>query len=748
MNKFVSYMKWSKKLSFSLMGLLVLFMVAATLLEKRYGTDFAIRHLYTSPYFMAGWGGLALSSLVYLFLRKVHKQPATFLLHLSFMVILAGALVTHVWGIQGSVHLRQDSPTAVSAFAGDDGTRMPFPFMLSLKDFSLEYYPGTSAPMDFVSRLLIKDGETTSEGKVSMNHIYSYRHYRFYQSRYDSDGKGTTLAVAYDPWGIAITYMGYGLLLFSMLLFFSGKQSRFRRLLRSPLLKPTATGILLLVAISVQAQERPRTLPRETAAKFGDLYIYYNDRVCPLQTLARDFTVKLYGKPSYRGMTAEQVLTGWFFYYDTWKKEPCIRIKSKETARTLGIKGKYACLEDFADANGYKLDKTTEAYAEVQDKRGWEETNEKFSLISMVVTGSIWKIVPFASAENMENECLHWYSLADRLPTDMPDELESFVRGSMNYIGEQVARNDFQQVNRTISKIRQYQMREGGEMLPSDFRFRAEKCYNRLNNSFPLAIICVLSGLLTFALYCRCLVTRKAMPVRATKGFLALLATLFLYLGFTLALRGLAGGYIPLSNGHETMQLLAACTALLPLFLYRKAPMVISFGFLLCGLSLMVSMMGESNPQVTQLMPVLQSPLLSFHVVVIMAAYSLLAFIMLNGVTVLILRCFHKTCDTEVERLQLISSLLLYPAVFLLATGIFIGAVWANVSWGRYWGWDPKEVWALITLMVYAFPLHPHSLPWFNRPLFFHLYSVVAFFSVLFTYFGVNFLLGGMHSYA
>jgi hypothetical protein len=176
--------------------------------------------------------------------------------------------------------------------------------------------------------------------------------------------------------------------------------------------------------------------------------------------------------------------------------------------------------------------------------------------------------------------------------------------------------------------------------------------------------------------------------------------------------------------------------------------MLLPFGFLLCGLTLMVSMLGESNPQITQLMPVLQSPLLSIHVVVIMIAYSLLAFIMLNGVTAVILHQSQKECKEQIERLQIISQIILYPAIFLLAIGIFIGAVWANVSWGRYWGWDPKEVWALITMLVYALALHPRSLPWFHRTMFFHVFCITAFITVLITYFGVNFLLGGMHSYA
>lgn len=748
-------MRLLKILSFGTLGLLVLALMAATLLEKGYGSRFAAEWVYGSPLFVAGWGVMVVSAIAYLVCCKVQKRFATFLLHLSFAAILLGALVTHVWGVQGSLYLRQEVDRPVRTFVASDGEVKPFPFGVRLEDFRVEYYPGTSAPMDFVSRLLVDDGSATAGGEVSMNRIYSYRHYRFYQSGYDADGRGVTLAVAFDPWGIALTYAGYGLLLCSMVLFFFERGSGFRKLLRHPLLRSAAVcaGMLLLLSAEVQAGEAaralPRTLPRETAAEFGNLYVYYNDRISPLQTLARDFTVKLCGKPSYRGLSAEQVLTGWFFYYDSWKEEPCIRIKNGEVQRLLGIEGGYARLSDFAGEDGYKLDEGLLGAADVSARRAIEEANEKFSLISMVATGSLWRIYPVVSlADSTETGRLHWYSLADRLPSDMPAELGRFVRGSMNYIGEQVARGDFGEVVRLLGKIRKYQEKEGGGLLPSAFRFRAERCYNSQNNSLPLAAACITLGILAFIGYCRCMAARKPVPPKVTKGLLALLVVLFLYLCFLMALRGIVGGHIPMSNGYETMQLMAACTALLTLFLCRKMPMAVSFGFLLCGLSLMVSMLGESNPQVTQLMPVLHSPLLSLHVLVIMVAYSLLAFVMLNGVTAVVLHGFRTDCEREVERLRIVSCLLLYPAVFLLVAGIFIGAVWANLSWGRYWGWDPKETWALITLLVYALALHPASLPCFRKPMFFHRFSIAAFFCVLITYFGVNFLLGGMHSYA
>jgi ABC-type transport system involved in cytochrome c biogenesis permease subunit len=212
-----------------------------------------------------------------------------------------------------------------------------------------------------------------------------------------------------------------------------------------------------------------------------------------------------------------------------------------------------------------------------------------------------------------------------------------------------------------------------------------------------------------------------------------------------IGLRGYVGGHIPMSNGSETMMFMSACAMVLTLCLQRRFTLVVPFGYIISGLTLMVSSFGESNPQITHLMPVLASPLLSIHVCVLMLAYTLLAFIMLNGIAAIVV---GRNNPEQVDTLYIVSKLMLYPALFLLTAGIFIGAIWANQSWGRYWGWDPKEVWALITMLIYAMPLHPSLFPRLQKPMAAHIFLVAAFLSVLITYFGVNFLLGGMHSYA
>jgi ABC-type transport system involved in cytochrome c biogenesis permease subunit len=282
------------------------------------------------------------------------------------------------------------------------------------------------------------------------------------------------------------------------------------------------------------------------------------------------------------------------------------------------------------------------------------------------------------------------------------------------------------------------------------FRSNAEivQIYNQLNVVKPLAFVCLTLGLLLFALYVYRFSMQKK-PNRIVRYLsLAGLLLMFIFLSVLIALRSAIVGYFPLANGYEVMHFLAWTALLLTLLFYRRFQMLLPFGFLLCGFSLLVATMGEANPQITALKPVLSSPLLSVHVVVIMFSYALLAFIMLNGLTAILLHCFSENAQRQIERLKTISHLMLYPAVFCLAIGIFVGAIWANLTWGRYWGWDPKEVWALITLMIYSLALHTDSLPMFRKPMFFHLFAVVAFLAVLFTYFGVNFLLGGLHSYA
>ena len=700
-------MKLLKRTAFSLLGILLLILTIATILEKIYGTDFVNEYIYSSVPFVILWGVTAITSLLYIIKSKLHRQPVIFLLHLSLLFILAGAFTTWIYGEQGTMRVRQGEQQ--TSFTDSKGISHQLPFSITLNQFEIIYYKGTLAPMDFISHISVadKDCHRQIQGKVSMNHIFSYQHYRFYQSGYSEDNEGSVFSVSHDPYGIGITYAGYTLLLLSTVFFFFSPQSRFRQLLKSPLLHRSLTVILLLFAFSLNSNflkansTSPKVLPREVAEHFGDLYILYNNRICPLQTFARDFTVKLYGSSSYKGLTPEEVLTGWLFYYDSWKNEPIIRIKSNEARKLLEIEGNYARLKDYISTiNEYKLEKMMNhirSGEQVTDKRGIEEADEKFNIINLVCTGAMMKIFP---CRNIAGKTLEWYSQSDQLPQDMDNDKWVFIRKSMSYVNEMIVMKKYNDACLLLEKIKKYQQKECDGLLPADNKFKAEKIYNQFDYSKSVAMACICIGLICFIYYCHCMASQKRTSRKAIIILNILLWIVFTYLSAAICLRGYVSNHLPLSNGFETMQFMAWCTLLLTFLLQRKFAMLLPFGFLLCGLTLMVSMLGESNPQITQLMPVLQSPLLSIHVVVIMIAYSLLAFIMLNGVTAVILHQSQKECKEQIERLQIISQIILYPAIFLLAIGIFIGAVWANVSWGRYWGWDPKEVWALSLIHI------------------------------------------------
>ena len=526
-----------RNICFGATALTILVLMAATFIENIFGTDFVSSHIYSSPLFVTLWALVTVSSLLYLIARKMTKRKTVFLLHLSFVVILAGAFTTHIDGIQGYIHLRQgDEPSYI--YRTRHGSEGLLPFGIALDDFRLAYYHGTLAPMDFIGSLTIYDDNAVYHGETSMNRIYSYHNYRFNPSTYDSDGKGCTLQLSYDPYGIAITYTGYAILLLAMLLFFFDSHSSFRGLLRHPALRKFTVCAALAAApyIPAHADGLPPTLPPNIAEKMGNLYIYYNDRVCPLQTLARDFTTKLYGKPSYRGMSAEQVLLGWFFYYNEWKEEPMIRIKSKEVRQMLDMQGKYTSLAGFFDNEGYKLTSAQQEETKAHDLRGIREADEQANLASMAGSGYIFKIFPYRENDSIPPV---WLSVSDRLPASMPYEQWLFIRYCMNYMAEHVAKGDFATVDSLIAKTLKYQEKEAHGFLPSDTRFRAEKLYNAMASTSFVAIGCLIIGMAAFAFYCRYFSHGKhKKPSWANRLLVTLMLIALLYI---LAVMGIEG---------------------------------------------------------------------------------------------------------------------------------------------------------------------------------------------------------------
>ena len=746
----MNFKKYLKYAVGSIWVVLLFVMIVITIIEKIYGTDYAQSEFYSSLSFLSLWFVFAVLSCIYIIQRQLYRKHIIFMLHSALLTILIGAVITWFFSERGRIKLSTNQSTDM--FVDEEGNNHKLPFIVTLADFSIEYYKGTSTPMNFISTLNIKENGSKGDDNavVSMNNIYSYNNYRFYQTGYDGDT--TILNVYYDPYGIAITYTGYILLLLSMILFMFSKQSYFRHLLRKVSLRSSIMIFLVSLSLStVRASDNnsPQVLPKSIASDFCSLHIFYNERVCPIQTFAKEFTRKIYGDDNYLNLTPEQILTGWIFYYDSWKDIPLIEIKSDNVRRIMNLKNDYATLQDyFTSHNEYCLKESLKKIRQgedIADKRGFIEADEKFVIISQVATGAALKIFPHIMKEG---KSLNWYNQVGELPSDLDHKEWVFIRKSLDYLNEKIIMKDWQEAQHIIDKIKTYQIKKSKGMLPSEEIIKAEYIYNKIEYTRILAMIVLAFGVSSLIMLFVCLVKNRLMNKKTNRVIDGFIILAWGYLTIIMCLRGIISGHLPLSNGYETMQFMAWCTMLLTLVFRNKYIFIRPFGLLISGFALLVSMLGISNPQITPLMPVLSSPLLSIHVMVIMISYALLSCVMLNGIMAFLVYNMRGKDEHLLSQFKDISMVMLYPAVFLLAIGIFIGAVWANVSWGRYWGWDPKETWALITMLIYAMTLHHESFGWFRKPLFFHLYCIIAFISVLVTYFGVNFILGGMHSYA
>ena len=752
-----------KKIIFILYILVLVCMAAATIVEKSQGTDYAHAHYYGAWWFILIWAVLAALGAFYIIKRKV-KCASTLALHLSFIIILLGALLTHVSAKRGMIHLRIGQPTD-TYMAQDEEQGMKeekLPFSLCLQKFEAKMHDGTNAVADYSSKFTVIDGDDKSEGEVSMNNIYSHRSYRLYQSSYDEDGKGSVLAINADPYGIPVTYTGYALLFISLVWMLFDPKGGYRKLLKSPLLKKGAliTALILsmgniqtLHAESATGNLQNAVLPKETAEKFGELHILYNDRICPVQTFALDFCKKIYGARSYQGLTAEQVLSGWVFYGNTWANEPFIKIKSGEMKTAMNLPD-YASLNTFfnREMGGYTIGQYVQEYYNGQQDKFHQQAADidgKIQIIMELREGISLKVLPYTFTKNVKATKDHsfikagtttWFSPVDKLPQAVEHQHALYIRNVFSLLNGDVKAGNTSRVNEFFVKMKKYQEVSSGNSLPTATQYKAE----RINNAFPFATILFMANLTLgfIALFYTIYRMTKKKDIKVLNIALPiLLGVSFLALTFGLALRWIISGNIPMSNGYESMLTVAWFVMLISILMQLRIRIVMVFGFLISGFFLLVSHINQMDPAIGQMMPVLNSPLLSIHVSIIMMSYALLSLTFICGIMGICLR-------SHGEELQALSRIFLYPALTTMGFGIFIGAIWANVSWGNYWSWDSKETWALITFMIYAVVVHTQSLPVFRKPLVYHIYITLAFLSIAMTYFGVNYFLTGMHSYA
>jgi len=649
------------------------------------------------------------------------------------------------------------------------------PFALKLIKFDLERYPGSMTPSSYASDVVLIDKEQNIEKpyRIFMNNVLDHRNYRFFQSSYDMDEKGTILSVNHDP-GTLPTYLGYLLLTIGMVWGLFISKGRFQMLLKgAKKLQNQALAIIAIVAslyssTPLQAQEiEAETLEliqkysSEHANKFGHLAVQdHQGRMKPIDTLSHDVIAKISGKSSLFGLSSNQMILGMMTKPALYQTIAMIKIGHPKIALDLGLdkSTKHAKFSDFFTAkNEYKL---YEDIAKAVRKKPLEKTqydkelikvDERVNVSYMVYTGSLLAIYPKPKDKNNK-----WLSPVEAIKSFPGKESQMVQLITMSYfqsIEEGIKSGNWDKADKALDVIAKYQKFYGEAVIPSKDRISMEIKYNSLGLFSRLVPLYLLLGiiLLIFAFV-------NVLKPQFNMKLIMRIAWAVLIFGFIIHVVGMGirwyiADHAPWSNAYESIVFIAASTVFAGLILAKNSPFALAGAALLAGVTMGVAHMSFINPEITNLVPVLKSYWLMIHVATIISGDGFLGLGSILSLFVLILfiiRSQHnkENIDRSIKELTNLAEMSLIIGLILMTVGNFLGGVWANESWGRYWGWDPKETWAAVTILIYATVLHLRFIPALKSSYAFNVASVWAYSSVLMTYFGVNYYLSGLHSYA
>ena len=774
MNKKITEKIASHKVSLIVMLLYASGLAVATFVEKGAGTESAKIYFYYSPLFFL----LPLFLVLNFFITEKKKPlrrkkgPGFMLVHIAFVIILAGALVTHFFGKEGMLHIREGESVNRMLIRSDKGdTYYSLPFSLTLEKFILVRYPGSTAPSSYESFLTVDvDGLSLNE-TVSMNNVLDIKGYRLFQASYDTDEKGTILSVNRDVAGRNVTYTGYITLIAGFILCLTGKGSRFRQLSnRLKQIRTVGIGMLLLIPFSALTAQndsgkklfeviQKNKVSKEHAAKFGTLPMQSADgRIKPVNTFSSEVLRKLHKSDRIGELNPDQFLLSVLAMPEMWMEVPVIILKDREISFHFDItEGVFAYSELFDSNGNYKLQAELEtAFAKPLSARTRFDKeliklDEKANVFHQLLNFRMINLFPDRRDPNHK-----WYAPGDDLSAfDRSDSvrIRQITAEYMVGLRRALRTGDWRDANSRVEEIREFQQERTNRLDGEEKKIEMELVYNRWN-IFGKCKVCflVLGGVLLILSFTSLFNKQKYMAflIRVLMGTV-FVVTLFLLFG--MGLRWYIAGYAPWSNGYETMIYVSFITVAGGFIFLRQSSITFSLAVLFTGIILFVAGLNWMDPHISPLVPVLKSFWLMIHVAVIVAAYGFFGIGFLLGTTNIILLLINKkgrseTIGLRIKELTVINEMALWIGLALMATGTFIGAVWANQSWGRYWGWDPKETWALITILIYAVVTHMHLVKKWDTPFRFNLGSVLAFGCVLMTYFGVNYLLTGMHSYA
>ena len=672
---------------------------------------------------------------------------------------------------------------------------LELPFSIKLNDFEAERYPGTERGYSsYSSKVTVFDEEKGDfDYKIFMNNILDHRGYRFFQSSFDPDEKGTILSVNHDFWGTWVTYLGYFMLFFGLMAIMFVGNTRFdfiRKQLDTIKAKKTKllTVLLIITGLTSFAQEhsendghdhskpskaqidsilRANITPKEHAAKFGKLVIQdLSGRMMPVNTYASEMLRKLSKHDVYEEFDANQVFLSIQESPMLWYNMPIIYLKPKKADSIRNMIGldkeeKYATLADFFTLKGEYilgpyLDEAYKAQVPNGFQKEFKETDQRVNLLYNTIEGRSLKIFPIPNDENNKwisaNEYRSRnYQIKDSLYANFINNGFSAYLMALN---EAKKANNFSKADELLNAFKKTQHQYGASVMISDDKVNTEVLYNKYDIFKKLFSWYMYAGSLLFIILIVQIFRSKSKPIKiAVNGFKIIILLLFLLHTAGLIARWYISGHAPWSDAYESMIYVAWATMLFGLLFGRKSDLTIASTAFVTAMILMVAHWNWMDPAIANLQPVLNSYWLMIHVAVIVASYGPFTLGMILGLVALFLMIFTNKENKDkmllnINEISIINEMALTVGLVMLTIGNFLGGMWANESWGRYWGWDPKETWALISIIIYAFVIHMRLIPGLRGKWLFNLMSVIAFGSIMMTYFGVNFYLAGLHSYA
>jgi cytochrome c-type biogenesis protein CcsB len=657
------------------------------------------------------------------------------------------------------------------------------PFDVKLNDFIAKKYPGTEKSFSaFESKVQVSDETKTFDYHIYMNNILDYKGYRLFQASFDEDEKGTVLSVSHDFWGTWITYIGYFLLYFAMMAILFTRYSRFadlkRKLEKVKMKKAKLTVVVLFLSLSGFSQNHQQApvnlkvidsliqkykVSEEHAERFGKLVIQdVGGRMKPVNTFASELLRKVSHENAYKGLNADQVFLSMTQLPSAWYQVQLVYMSTGNDSirKIIGIpaKQKLASFINFFDEKGnYKLAKyLNDAYKNPNPnkfQKDFVETDKKVNLLSSALFGSILKIFPIPNNNNNK-----WVSFPELGEANIKGMDSTFTKQIIPIYLASLANaadnNDYKEANFYLDGIQKYQRKYGDKVIPSEEKISSEIFYNKVNIFKNLFYLYMFGGILMIILVILKIFNEKSKILNfLVNGMHIFIALLFVAHTAGLILRWFISGHAPWSNAYEAIIYVAWATMFFGLAFDIKSKLTVASSAFVSSMILMAAYANWIDPEIATLQPVLDSYWLMIHVAVIVASYGPFALGMILGVVSLLLILFtteknQVRMELNIREITYINEMALTIGLILLTIGNFLGGQWANESWGRYWGWDPKETWALISIMVYAFVIHMRYVPGLRGKWVFNFMAMLAFISILFTYYGVNFHLVGLHSYA